>query len=175
MVVSEFLGGYNLSCFNSNNGTIQLTTTGGTNPYTQIWAGPSTFTSNLTSISNLVAGTYSVVITDANGCVKTETINLSQPSVLSQSLSTTSYVGGVNIRCKGDSTGVVYNTINGGTPGYNYQWFGPAGFTATSEDIYNIIAGTYTVLATDINGCTNTSIININEPSSCINSILNRK
>jgi hypothetical protein len=97
--------------------------------------------------------------------VKTETINLSQPSVLSQSLSTTSYVGGVNIRCKGDSTGVVYNTINGGTPGYNYQWFGPAGFTTTSEDIYDIIAGTYTVLATDTNGCTNTSIININEPA----------
>jgi gliding motility-associated-like protein len=173
MIVSEFIGGYNLSCFNSNNGTVQLTTTGGTNPYTQVWTGPSAFTSTITSISNLAAGSYSVLITDANGCMKTETITLAQPSVISQSLSTTSYVGGVNIRCKGDSTGVVYNTINGGTPGFKYQWFGPAGFTATTEDIYDIVAGTYTVLLTDTNGCTNTSIININEPAVVLTASLN--
>jgi len=96
---------------------------------------------------------------------KNRTINLSQPNILSQSLSTTSYVGGVNIRCKNDSSGVAYNTINGGTPGYNYQWFGPAGFTATTEDLYNIVAGTYTVLATDTNGCINTSTITLMEPN----------
>lgn len=165
MIVSEFFGGYNLSCFNSNNGDIQLITTGGTIPYSQVWTGPSSYTSTLTTITNLSAGSYSVLISDANGCVKTETINLSQPSILSQSLSTTSYVGGANIRCKGDSSGVVYNTINGGTPSYQYQWSGPAGFSATTEDINNIVSGTYTVVATDTNGCVNTSTITLIEPS----------
>jgi gliding motility-associated-like protein len=165
MIVSEFFGGYNLSCYNSNNGDIQLTTSGGTIPYSQVWTGPSSFTSTLTAITNLTAGSYSVLISDANGCVKTETINLSQPSILSQSLSTSSYVGGVNIRCNGDSSGVVYNSIDGGTPGYQYQWSGPAGFSATTEDINNIVSGTYTVVATDTNGCVNISTITLIEPS----------
>ncbi|HRD40670.1 MAG TPA: hypothetical protein PLC65_18720, partial [Bacteroidia bacterium] len=63
------------------------------------------------------AGIYSISITDANGCIKTNTFNLTQPSALTPSLSTTVYIGGYNIKCKGDSSGIIYNNVNGGTPG----------------------------------------------------------
>ena len=165
LIASLFIGGTNLSCFNSNNGTLQVNSSGGTGPFTQVWTGPAAFTSTATSISGLAAGTYSVLITDANGCLKQDTITMTQPAVFTQTLTTSTYIGGFNIRCKGDSSGVVYNSVNGGTPGFTYLWSGPSGFTANTEDINNIIAGTYTVVATDTNGCVSTATINITEPA----------
>ncbi len=172
LVSPLFIGGTNLSCFNSNNGIIQLTINGGTNPYIQTWSGPSAFTSTATSLSNLAAGTYSVLVTDINGCQKQNMITLTEPSPLTQSLTTQIYIGGVNIRCKGDSSGVVYNTVNGGTPGYMYNWNGPAGFSATTQNFNNIIAGSYSVTVTDTNGCTNTSTITLIQPAIALTGIL---
>jgi gliding motility-associated-like protein len=165
LVSSLFIGGTNLSCFNSNDGIIQMTVNGGTSPYNQAWSGPSAFTSTVTTLSNLSAGTYSVLITDANGCQKQDIRVLTQPSPLTQSLTTKLYVGGFNIKCKGDSSGVIYNAISGGTPGYTYNWNGSVGFSATTQDFYNIIAGSYSVTVTDTNGCINTSTITLNQPA----------
>lgn len=162
MIASGFIGGNNLSCYNSNNGTLQLILTGGAPPYSQVWSGPA-FTSTAASLNNLAAGMYSVLITDVNNCIKQDTIILTQPAVLSQSLSTTSFIGGFSIKCKGDSTGVVNNTMSGGTPGYTFNWTGPSGFTASTEDIYNIVAGSYTVIVTDTNNCTSISTISLSE------------
>lgn len=168
LVASLFIGGTNLSCFNSNNGTLQAIINGGTSPYTQTWTGPAAFTSTLTNISGLSAGIYSISITDANGCIKTNTFNLTQPSALTPSLSTTVYIGGYNIKCKGDSSGIIYNNVNGGTPGYTYNWSGPLGFTSNIKDVNNIIAGNYSVAVTDTNGCIGTATINITEPPSAL-------
>lgn len=164
LIPSVYIGGNNVSCFSSNNGTLQVTTTGGTGPYTQIWNGPAAFTSTATSVNGLIAGTYSISITDANGCVKNDTISLHQPAAVTQTLSTFVYIGGYNIKCKGDSSGIIFNTINGGIPGYTFNWNGPAGFTANTQNINNIAAGTYTVAAADTNGCVSTATLNITEP-----------
>jgi len=165
IIKSNYIGGINISCFGGNNGSLQVTPNGGTSPYTYLWNGPVSFTSSASNINTLVAGIYTISITDNNGCIKTETTSLIEPSAITPSLTTLTFIGGVNIRCKGDSSGVVFNTVAGGTPGYVFNWAGPSGFSANSQSINNIIAGTYTVNITDTNLCVGTATINLTEPT----------
>ena len=55
-----------------------------------------------------------------------------------------------------DSSGMIYITVTGGTPPYTYSWTGPNGFNSTSEDIFNLSDGLYTLLVHDVNGCQQT-------------------
>lgn len=160
----QFTGGTNLRCYNSNDGILNLIINGGTSPYTQVWSGPNSFSSNDDSLIALAAGNYYVSITDANACVKTDSLSLSQPTEFIQQLSTSVYTGGFNIRCKNDSSGVIFNTVSGGTPGYNFTWSGPSGYFNTSEDINNVAAGSYTVTATDSNNCVSIATLALTEP-----------
>ena len=129
-------------CFGSATGTISLSVSGGTPPYTYSWGdGPST--QNRTGLS---AGTYSVTVSDAANCTKTSSgIVVSQPAV-ALSLSASS----VNVACNGASTGSINLTAANGTSPYTYNW----GSGITTEDRTNLAAGTYTVTVTDHNGCT---------------------
>jgi hypothetical protein len=68
-------------------------------------------------ISGLPAGTYNVTATDANGCTIPATITLTQPPVLTQTISAATFAGGWNVSCNGASDGSIDLTIGGGTPG----------------------------------------------------------
>ncbi|MBR9914996.1 MAG: hypothetical protein GYB32_09260, partial [Algicola sp.] len=61
-----------------------------------------------------------------------------------------------NILCYGESTGSINATVTGGVPPYTYDWTGPDGFTANSEDLSGLPAGTYTLTVTDANSCITT-------------------
>ncbi|MBS1637382.1 MAG: choice-of-anchor L domain-containing protein [Bacteroidetes bacterium] len=163
LLASVFVGGNNISCFNANNGSIQLTTTGGVSPYTQTWSGPAGYTSTSASINALAAGVYTLVVSDANACTKTDTITMKQPALLTDSLTSQVYTGGYNIKCKGDSSGVIWSHALGGTLNYQYAWSGPAAFSANTSDVINVPAGTYTLLVTDTNGCVKTNVITLTE------------
>ncbi|MBK9077114.1 MAG: choice-of-anchor L domain-containing protein [Flavobacteriales bacterium] len=160
--LSDF-NGSGVSCSGSTDGSIDVTTTGGTAPYLFIWTGPNGFSSIAEDISGLAAGTYYMTIKDANGCSTLQTYTLSQPIVL-HIINVAAQHGNGQISCIGGSDGSIDATIGGGTPNYTISWSGPNGFSATSEDLTNLSAGTYTISVTDLNGCLTSASVTLNEP-----------
>ncbi|WP_332737128.1 gliding motility-associated C-terminal domain-containing protein, partial [Flavihumibacter sp.] len=140
----------------SNNGAIDLSIAGGTAPYTISWTGPGGFTSSDQDLVNLAPGTYSVTVTDANGCSATKNIEVTidkQVITAVPAVSATSCIG---------ATGAISLVVSGGTPAYAYSWTGPANFTADTKDLTGLVAGIYTVVITDLNGCTTTLDVEVN-------------
>ena len=136
-------------CFGGNTGSISITPSGGTAPYTFAWTGPNGFTSTNEDLQNLVAGTYQVTVTDANSCAALvgPQITITQPAQLALTQSQ------VNNTCFGGSIGSINISASGGTAPYTYAWTGPNGFTSTNEDLQNLVAGTYQVTVRDANSC----------------------
>ena len=142
----------NISCFGAGNGTATVTPSGGTSPYTYAWSPTG---GNSATASNLTAGTYTCTITDANGCITTATVTITQPPQLTATSSSS------NISCNGGSDGSGTITPAGGTPGYTYSWTPSGGTNSTAN---NLAAGTYTVTATDANGCIITQTVTLTQP-----------
>jgi gliding motility-associated-like protein len=152
-----YTSGTNISCNGENDGTVDLTVGGGTPGYSYLWSNGS-----LTQdISGLVAGTYSVTITDQNGCSIPATISLSEPTVLTQTISSSTYPSGTNISCFGENDGNADLTISGGSAPYSYIWSNGS----FGQDLSGLIAGTYSVTATDQNGCAVLASITLTEPT----------
>ncbi|MCM5663079.1 DUF7507 domain-containing protein [Galbibacter mesophilus] len=171
----------NVLCNGDNSGAINLTPAGGTSPYTYAWTTTDGIIpvgqEDNQDISNLTAGTYSVVITDANGCTNPTPISvtITEPAAV-VSGSTTS----TDVLCNGDSTGSIDLTPAGGVAPYTFAWNTtngtiPAGQN-TNEDLTGLVAGTYTVVITDSNGCTNPNAISVqvSEPSNPITSTISQ-
>ena len=139
-------------CSNSNNGSATVNVSGGTGPFTYVW-NPNVSTTQ--TANNLAPGTYSVQVTDANGCTTTQSFNITAPSALTASIVST------NVLCFGGNTGSAVVTAGGGTPGYTYAWS-----NGDSDDTLNNVSALspYTVTITDLNGCTTTQSVNITEP-----------
>src|SRR5690606_25396859 len=132
----------NVSCNAGANGAIDLNVSGGTSPYSFNWSNGAT----TEDIAGLSSGSYSVTVTDANGCTYSVSEVITQPSAgLSASVSSTQ-----NVNCFGGNNASVQLTGNGGTSPYSYNWSNGA----TSQNISSITAGVYTVTVTDANGCT---------------------
>ncbi len=162
---SSFTGGYAVSCATATNGSIAQTITGGTSPYTYIWTGPNGFTAATEDLSGLAAGTYTMVLTDANGCSTSATYTINAPAPLSAGLNAPVVIGGTNISCNGAGTGSIDATITGGTGPMIYAWTGPSGFTSGNEDISGLVAGAYTLTVSDVNGCSTNSAITLTQPA----------
>lgn len=153
-----------LSCFDINDGTANVTAvSGGTSPYSYTWLGAPapTLVNTLTSSSatNMGAATYSIVITDALGCDDTATFNVTAPGDISASAITTDPL------CFNGSDGTATASHIGGTGAVTYNWFTGAGVSLGSTNpIITLAQGTYSLVATDINGCDDTTSFTINEP-----------
>lgn len=141
----------NIDCFGLNNGSIDFNPSGGTLDYNIIWSNNETSE----DIYNLSAGTYTVELTDANGCVIYDTATISEP----QELIISSF-NIVNSVCNGESSGSIDITVDGGTPNYFYDWSN----LESSQDLNNISAGLYTVIITDAKNCDISKNFNISEP-----------
>ena len=140
----------NANCYGSNSASISANPFGGTPPYSYFWSpiGATTAT-----ISNLGAATYTVIISDANNCTYTNSVTISQPAGLQLTPTI------VNAVC-GASTGSASIMASGGLPPYSYLWQ-PG--NVTTQNINNISAGVYTVIVTDVNGCSQTAIVLVEE------------
>jgi gliding motility-associated-like protein len=129
----------NVSCFNGNNGSIDITPIGGTSPYTFLWNNNQT----TEDLSGLISGAYSVSISDANNCNNQFDFTITQPTLL---VGTYSFVEPL---CFGYSDGQLTGIANGGVTPYSYSWSnGP--ITALNNQIPT---GNYTLIITDNNGC----------------------
>jgi hypothetical protein len=140
----------NVLCFGGNTGRILVLPGGGTPPYTYLWSNGET----TNEITGLVAGVYSITVTDANNCQVTETYIINQPPPINLSLS------GTDITCFGFNNGTATSTVSGGTPPYSYLWSNGQ----TTSNIDNLSPGMYTLTVTDANLCTAQASITIDQP-----------
>ena len=140
-----------VNCYALNDGGIDLTVTGGTSPYSYSWTN-SAISQDLTSI---VAGFYTVTVTDFNLCTSSATFNVLQPNAaLTASLNPT------DVLCNGDATGSVLSTVTGGTLPYSYTWSNGV----TSPNLNLVVADVYTLSIVDAQGCTAFTGTVVNEP-----------
>jgi len=147
-----------------NDGSIDLTVTGGKSPYTFSWTGPSGFTSGLEDISSLAEGHYSVSVTDSYGCIITADTLLTLPAPITLESRLSNY-NGFSISCLGRTDGWIRVIPQSGTAPYEYAWSGPSGFSATATDsIHGLREGTYSVTVTDMNMCSITQNITLDSP-----------
>jgi hypothetical protein len=103
-VAATYVCGTNVSCNGANDGSINLTVTGGADcvAYTFNWSNGAT----TEDVSNLTAGNYSVTITDANGCSTSSSFTLTEPALLVSSGVAATYVCGTNVSCNGANDGI---------------------------------------------------------------------
>jgi gliding motility-associated-like protein len=161
---SQHTSGFALACATSTDGTIDGSATGGTPDYDYAWTGPNGFTAAVPALTDLSIGTYTLVVTDANGCTGSASITLDAPQPLSITASAVAYNGGYHITCMGESNGQASAVAAGGVGIHTYVWSGPDAFSANSSSITGVIAGTYEVTVSDENGCSATATIDLNEP-----------
>ncbi|NNF01397.1 MAG: T9SS type A sorting domain-containing protein, partial [Bacteroidia bacterium] len=157
-VLACSIAGTNVDCNGNATGAADLTVTGGTSAYTYLWSNGSTNEDQ----TGLLAGTYTVTVTDANLCTTTCSVTITEPAVLSCS------IVGTDADCNNNATGSADLTVIGGTTAYSYLWSNGS----TNEDQTGLTAGTYTVTVTDANLCTTTCSVTINDPAALSCSII---
>ena len=146
----------NVTTSGGSDGSASVSVAGGTAGYTYAWSNGGTGA----SISGLPIGSYSVNVTDANGCfITSNTIIITDPNTpLSASITSSS-----NVTCTGANNGTASASAVGGAPGYIYAWSNGA----TTPSITGLAAGTYSVTVTDANSnVVTTSAITITQPTS---------
>ena len=148
----------NITCGNLSNGSATINVAGGTAPYTYVWTASPATTATATG---LAGGTYTVTITDANGCTTTQVITItSPPPIIASSTFTPASCG--------NNDGTATATASGGTGNLTYNWTPSGGTNATAN---GLAMGSYTVTITDANGCTTTqtvAIVNGNGPTATV-------
>jgi gliding motility-associated-like protein len=141
-----------VSCFGGNDGSIDLSVSGGTAPYTYNWSNGTT----TQDAANLFAGWHFVTVTDANNCVKTDSMFLNQP------LNPLSLQDSIkHVSCFGGNDATIEIKISGGTRPYSYLWSN--GNTTTK--LVALFAGNYDVTVTDTKNCTLIQTLTVTEPS----------
>jgi len=142
--------GYAVRCNGGATGSITVTGSGGASGYHDyVWSTGAT----TQQITNLTAGTYTVSLKDANGCIATGQTTLTAPPALQVTASPASSYNGYPVSCWDKADGSATATASGGVAGYSYAWSNGA----TGTSINGLGVNAYTVIATDANGCTATS------------------
>lgn len=139
-----------VTCNGNSDGEVNVSVNGGTAAYSYDWSNGQTSQNAI----NLSAGVYTLDVTDDNGCVETIQASVEQPNLLN-------YFATVeDVDCNGEATGSININTVGGTLPYNFNWSNGA----TSQNINNINAGTYTLDLTDANGCIVSNSHTVSEP-----------
>lgn len=149
--IAVTVAGSDVTCNGAGDGSATATASGGTAPYSYLWSdGQTTATA-----TGLGAGTLTVSVTDANGCSGAGSVTITEPTALAVA------ANGTDVSCNGGTDGSATATATGGTAPYSYLWSdGQTTATATGLN-----AGTYTVTATDANGCAASATVSLTEPT----------
>lgn len=153
---------FDVACFGDNDGRIETDIIGGTPPYSVTWSpiGDTTLT-----VSDLLAGIYTITVTDDNGCIATRAFQVRQPSELQIGIAPTQPA------CQGEQTGLASVGVNGGVAPFSYLW-------NTTPNQFGIVATQlfgdqwYSVNVTDNNGCIIEDSVFIQNPDTMEVSVL---
>lgn len=147
------------TCQGSNDGSIEVTPDGGVTPYMISWSEVS---SNSFVLSDLGAGTYTAVLSDANDCE----VNISREIEEKAPYTVQSEV--LNLTCHGEADGTIQISVGGNSAPITYQWTGPGGFTSTSPNLSDLPAGDYMLLITEEEGCKTERSFSLSEPDKIV-------
>ena len=149
-----------VTCFDSINGSILTLVTGGTAPYYYQWntSAEIILADTTNNPQNLIADTYSLLVTDTNNCILNQDIDVIQPDSIALSIDVT------NVLCNSEVTGEIDLTVSGGTPNYSYLWSNGN----LTENLTGVVADNYGVVVTDDNGCENYISGKITQPDSVL-------
>jgi gliding motility-associated-like protein len=156
----------NSSCFESNNGNIDITVSGGTGAYFYSWTKDTLPFATTQDLTNLSPGMYQVTVSDENNCgPKTAAFTITEPPLLVISL-----VNKTNVNCFGAATGAINVGVVGGTiaTNYNFAWTGPNGFLSANQNLTALTFGTYNLTVTDDNGCQKTLQVQLTQSTEII-------
>lgn len=148
-----------LDCNGDVDGIVSVTVTGGTSSYSYLWDDVNGSTT--ASVSGLGAGSYEVLVTDANGCTSTVTAVVSEPTAVEVTT-----INVIDVACNGDASGSAEASATGGTEAGDYDYLWSDG--QTTAIALNLAAGTYTVTVTDDNGCTAETSVTIGESTDLV-------
>jgi hypothetical protein len=149
-VVASFTA---VQCSGGSTGIASVSVSGGSGILSYLWSTGAT----TSSVSNLAAGTYTVTVTDINGCQGSDEVTISEPAAIQAELSPSL------IACGSTTGDISLVEIKGGTPGYTYLWSNGM----TSSSLTTVAAGSYTVVITDGVGCTATGSATLSLPVDC--------
>lgn len=147
-----------VACYGENKGSVTVDVRGGVAPYTYVWSNGA----RTKDLSNILAGQYTLRVTDANGCVSNASANVIQPAEFSVKLA-----GVTNNACNGDQKGGVNLTVTGGTTPYKYNWSNGD----STQNVSNLSKGDYSVSVSDANGCQKKLSATITEPVALLASL----
>ena len=156
---------FHIRCNGDANGSIVVGSVGGTGTVTFAWKNSiGTIVSTLQETGPILpAGSYTLVATDANGCIESETIVLNEPNLILPNIEVSfndfdSDGIGTEVSCFGLFDGWALSSPSGGYPGvqgYSYNWANSNGQNISSQEIADNLAGllSYTVTVSDMNNC----------------------
>jgi len=151
--VAVSLSHTNVSCFGAQNGTATAYASGGTPDYNYLWQPTGITTATAT---NLAPSTHTITVTDSIGCLRTDSVSITQPlSPIAISATATHNI------CYGDSTGTASISPSGGTAPYYFLW---SIIGDTTNAVTNLAAGSYIATVADTTGCFISDTIVIEEP-----------
>lgn len=145
------ISGTDLLCAGDNSGAAVAVASGGVEPYMYLWSNDSTEP----NLSGLSAGTYGLTVTDGMGCTTMASVSINTPSLLNLTTSSN------NVSCFGVADGDATATVSGGTPPYSYLW----DTGSTEAFISTLLAGNYGLTVMDANGCSESTIVSITQPT----------
>ncbi|MBL4593851.1 MAG: PKD domain-containing protein, partial [Flavobacteriales bacterium] len=145
-----------------DQGTVWISPTSGTGPYTHTWDSAGTVIGNLDTLTNLYPGTYNVQLVDANGCIFNTTVTVNPAPGGTASISAFT-----DVSCFSGSDGTATVSVGGAFPGFTYLWDASAG-SQTTNPATGLALGNYNVTVTDTFGCVMTTNVTISEPTALI-------
>lgn len=143
-------------CYGDAGGSVTANVTGGQAPYTYLWTTGETGA----SISGLTAGSYGVIVTDANDCPVLRETTVTEPPRVVLDLNVLVLSGGHNVSSKDAEDGEASVTATGGTPPYVWLW----STGETTSSVSGLGVGEYWVMVTDFNGCVDTASFQLVAP-----------
>ncbi|MBI2967289.1 MAG: gliding motility-associated C-terminal domain-containing protein [Bacteroidetes bacterium] len=156
-LTAQILAITDVSCFGDSNGTATASGVGGSPPYSYSWSNGDTDSAT----AAVGSGSYTITVIDMNSCTDTAVAVITQPAQL-----IVNAIDSADIQCKGDSTGVAYGAVTGGSTPYTYYWSDPA--MQITPAATGLSAGLYTVIVNDANGCVSYDSVNITEPATVL-------
>ena len=141
----------NISCSGTDNGSIDLTISGGTGAYTFVWDNGET----TEDLSNLAVGDYMVTVMDANNCSETASFTIGSSSDLNVN------VTGMDLSCFELNDGTATANVFGGLAPFTYSWNNGG----STETISDLPIGSYEVTVTDASGCEGISSVTLTQPA----------